>query len=213
LGGLRGFQGSAGVAGSQYNGAMDIHQLSVDYSEEQDRIMLRINTSQGDELRFWFTRRLLHKLWPNLKRVVADQVVRFGEVVDPARLALASMDESDRSMLADFHRSESLKGADFSTPFNNHPQRLPLGEQPLLVTEVKLASLDNGQLQIKLSEQFTGAGTQRSCQMDVPTHLTQGMVHLLEQTLARCGWNDTLALTAGQSSTTAIEGVRPKYLN
>ena len=55
---------------------MNIHQLSVNYLQEQDRILLRINTSAGEELRLWLTRRLTLNLWPMLTKIVADQVVQ-----------------------------------------------------------------------------------------------------------------------------------------
>jgi len=32
---------------------MDIRQLSVRYQKDQDRILVRINTSTGDEVQMW----------------------------------------------------------------------------------------------------------------------------------------------------------------
>ena len=34
---------------------MKVHQLSVTYLHEQDHLLVRINTSDGEELRLWFT--------------------------------------------------------------------------------------------------------------------------------------------------------------
>ena len=36
---------------------MNIHQLSVTYLPEQDRILARVNTTAGEEMRLWLTRR------------------------------------------------------------------------------------------------------------------------------------------------------------
>ena len=55
---------------------MQVHQFSVSYVQEQDRILVRINTTAGEELRVWFTRRLMLPLWPNLNKAVADQLQR-----------------------------------------------------------------------------------------------------------------------------------------
>ena len=38
---------------------MQIHQMSVTYLPEQDRILMRINTTEGEEMRMWLTRRLM----------------------------------------------------------------------------------------------------------------------------------------------------------
>lgn len=195
---------------------MDIHQLSIDYSEEQDRILIRINTSQAEELRFWLTRRMVHTLWPTFNQVVANHTVRFGKLIDTPNPQPGTLDESAQSLMADFHRNEALKRADFNTPYNSNASSLPLGEAPLLVTEVKLTSLGTGQLQIKLSEQLAGQGVQRSCQLDVPTHLAHGLMHLLEQCLARSGWSDPAPLIPAQpddTEATAVEEKRPRYLN
>ena len=43
---------------------MNIHQLSARYNQEQDRILVRINSTEGTEMRLWFTRRLTLALWP-----------------------------------------------------------------------------------------------------------------------------------------------------
>ena len=59
---------------------MDIRQVSVTYREEQDRILVRINTAQAEELRLWFTRRLVLGLWPALSRAI----VQTGELAAAA---------------------------------------------------------------------------------------------------------------------------------
>jgi hypothetical protein len=37
---------------------MNIHQLSVNHDERQDRLLLRLNTQDLKEFRFWLTRRM-----------------------------------------------------------------------------------------------------------------------------------------------------------
>ena len=34
---------------------MQIHQMSVSYLPEQDRILMRVNTVEGEEMRMWLT--------------------------------------------------------------------------------------------------------------------------------------------------------------
>ena len=49
---------------------MKIHQLSVNYLAEQDRILMRVNTAASEEMRLWLTRRLMLGLWPLLSKLL-----------------------------------------------------------------------------------------------------------------------------------------------
>ena len=66
---------------------MQVHQLSVNYEQAQDRILARINTTTGDELRVWLTRRLCLNLWPSLNKAVAEHVVAAKGPQGPGRHA------------------------------------------------------------------------------------------------------------------------------
>src|SRR3954470_23576686 len=110
---------------------MQIHQLSVSYQAEHDRLLMRVSSTGGDEMRLWLTRRLMLGLWPLISRLETDQLLKLeaaGSVLDEA-------DEELRRMLADFRKEEFLQRADFDTPYQDQ-QKLPLGSDPLLVTGV-----------------------------------------------------------------------------
>ena len=51
---------------------MNIHQLSLLHDPIQDRILLRISTTEREEIRLWLTRRLTLGLQPYLKRASVD---------------------------------------------------------------------------------------------------------------------------------------------
>jgi hypothetical protein len=38
---------------------MRLRQIRIDNQQEQDRLLLRISTNEGSELRFWLTRRFV----------------------------------------------------------------------------------------------------------------------------------------------------------
>ena len=191
---------------------MKLDQLAARYHLDQDRIMLRMNTSEGDELRVWLTRRLCLNLWPRFKAIVADRVALEQGARDPARAAAATADETTRQMLADFHRQESLRNADFKTPFRSTPRQLPLGAEPLLVTEVSFASLADGKLQIVFKEKLEGVPNPRSFRIGLQGGNLQGLLHLIDKAIDASGW---FSATAGPSPEKAAEGseVRPRYLN
>ena len=59
---------------------MNIHQLSVRYLPEQNRILLSVNTTDGQELDLWLTRRMVLAMSPQLNRIAMDH---FAVPADP----------------------------------------------------------------------------------------------------------------------------------
>lgn len=175
--------------------AMNVHQLSIAYVPEHDRILARINTQEGKELQFWLTRRLTLGLSPLLDKVVTEHVARHG---GPATSHVASMDALSKKAVAQFQRSETLKNADFATPYKPSEASEPLFDQPLLVTEVNIAPLNNGQLRLSCAEKLSGlpAGVApRSFQMALSQQLIHAFVHLLERAVTQSQWRDAVAGT------------------
>ena len=71
---------------------MQIHQMSVTYLPEQDRILLRINTTEGEETRMWLTRRLMVGLWPLLTKLLTDHLLHWYLLTLQAGVALTPVD-------------------------------------------------------------------------------------------------------------------------
>jgi hypothetical protein len=196
---------------------MNIHQLSVNYLQEQDRILLRINTTDSAELRLWFTRRLTLGLTPLLTRVVADMVAKQEAVASPHSLA-ATADAQTKALLAEFKKEASLQTSDFATPFKDLPAQLPLGSEPLLVTEVNMTPLPGGQLQMAFSENLPDTPHPRNFQVTLEANLIHGFVHLLEKALAASQWADSPTAALGATvdqlpGEISGSSEKPKYLN
>ena len=193
---------------------MKIHQLSVTYLAEQDRILVRVNTAAAEEMRLWLTRRLMLGLWPLLSKLLTRHLLKL----ESAGTSLEAADEGLKKMLADFRKEEFLKNADFDTPYKEDQTQLPLGEEPLLVTDVDASPLPNGRLRLSFNERQPNADKPRSFQMEMEPKLMQGMMHLLEQALARSHWRDAFgAASAGVEDGTAgdeeLHSKKPRYLN
>ncbi len=195
---------------------MNIHQLSVTYLPEQDRILARVNTTAGEEMRLWLTRRLMLGLWPLLSKVMTGHLLRL----EAAGSSLDAADDEMKKMLADFRKEEFLQNADFETPYQVNQPRLPLGEEPLLVTDVDAAPLPNGRLRLSFNEGVPdqGPGAEpRRFQMEMEPRLMQGLLHLLEQALGQSRWREAFQPAAATEDPTLPDGtanpVRPRYLN
>ncbi len=194
---------------------MNIHQLSVTYIQEQDRILLRINSSDGEELRLWLTRRLTLGLWPVLTKIVADQTVQQEAAKSPGLSPVIAADEETRKMVAEFKKEEDLQKADFKTPYREQPAALPLGAEPLLVTEINVTPLPTGQLQLSFAEKLQGVQNPRGFQMALESQMTHGLVHLLERALVTSQWNGAPAVAVAEAPSPAEPpaGDKPRYLN
>lgn len=193
---------------------MKIHQLSVTYQAEQDRILVRINTAAAEEMRLWLTRRLLLGLWPLLSRLLTRHLLRL----EAAGTSLDTADEDLRRMLAEFRKEEFLRDADFDTPYEENQAVLPLGEEPLLVTDVDASPLPNGRLRLSFNERPPESDKPRSFQMEMEPKLMQGLMHLLEQALARSQWREPFGTPAAVEDAMSADDDqtvprRPRYLN
>jgi hypothetical protein len=194
---------------------MHIHQMSVTYLPEHDRILVRVNTTEGEEMRLWLTRRLMAGLWPLLTKMLTAHLLKL----ESAGATLEATDEALRKMLADFRKEEFLQHADFDTPFQEGQSRLPLGEEPLLVTDVDATPLPTGPLQLSFNERAAaGAADPRSFRIEMEPRLMQGLMHLLEQALAQSQWREPFAPAAEPAELAPNDEAdggprRPRYLN
>jgi hypothetical protein len=128
---------------------MMIKQLQLAYSAEEDRMLIRINSNEGQEIRCWLTRRMISRLLPTLHQVMKQMIHTDRPLPEPARNALLDMS-----------RQASLQKADFQTPFQENAVALPLGPAPLLVSKVEMhpiSQANSSDLLIKLSSS-RGAG-------------------------------------------------------
>jgi len=193
---------------------MNIRQLSVNYMAEQDRILLRANTAASEEMRLWLTRRLMVQLWPLLNDLATRQLLQF----EAAGSSLESADAGLKKMLTDFRKEQFLREADFGTPYEEKSAVMPLGPEPLLVTEVDASALPDGEVRLQFHERSpSDTQRQRNFQMQMQPKLMQGLMHLLGQALQRSQWSEAFATSAAADASLidALEpsAGKPRYLN
>lgn len=179
---------------------MQIHQLNIGHVDRQDRLLLRLNTQSAQEFRFWLTRRLTLRLLP----ILEDALSRLES------MPLASMPTPQaQQMLNDIQHEAFLQAADFSTPFADQPAELPLGDEPMLVTDVAL-QLQDSELRMSLQDKGAPAGQVQSCELVLQTALVHGMAHLVRQAASGAQWltsHENDPLSEGQKEM-ALSGYR-----
>ena len=188
---------------------MKIHQLQATYLVEHDRILVRLNTHAGEELRLWLTRRMVKNLFPHMLQASV-------ELAAPPALN-TSHDGASRQALAEFKKQETLLQTDFATPFNPHAAVLPIGSDPLLATTVHVTPTEKGSLRIGFEEKVPGSAKPRSFEVTLGPGLLPGFMHLLELALKHADWGIALREVETVQETNPLDAFAmaqaPKYLN
>ena len=188
---------------------MNIHQLSVNYVIEQDRILMQANTLAGEVLSAWFTRRLTANLYPRWVQLATDVELKNGQLSAP--------DEPTRKMVMDFKKQNALLQGDFKTPVNQTASIFPIGPEPLLATSVNLTILGQGALRVEFMEQLPNQTEKRSFQVTLAAELLHGFMHLFESAVKTSGWgmieNPNPANTEETVPSNLMKQVPPTYLN
>jgi hypothetical protein len=178
---------------------MNIHQLSVNHDERQDRLMLRLNTQDQQEFRFWLTRRMTLRLMP----AIEQSAVRL----EAAQPGVAATDGPSQHLLTELKRDAFLKKADFATPFENRATQWPLGADPLLITDAHLTIQPSGALEISFEDK-SDAAQARACQLHLQVSLVHGMVHLIQQAIEKAEWG-ALSSSAKAPNTDSVTPTEP----
>ncbi|MFY9128787.1 MAG: hypothetical protein WAO82_08880 [Limnohabitans sp.] len=181
---------------------MNIHQMSVQYDERQDRLALRVSNQDSQEFRLWLTRAMTLRLLPHLQASVVQLEAR-----DPQVMAA---DTTAQQMLAELKRENFLSQADFSTPFVSQNLNLPLGATPLLVTDVQLNLHNSGSLNLLFKDKSGENASGASCEFNLQASLLHGLLHLIEQALKKAQWQQPdFSQRADNVDTASLE--RPAY--
>ena len=96
---------------------MPVRQIQVANDSVEDRLILRIGTSNNEEIRVFFTRRFLRDLWPHMAAMLTGHL---------AATHFAPNDDSTEESFAEV--------ASFDLAFQDDNPSFPLGANPLLAT-------------------------------------------------------------------------------
>ncbi len=161
---------------------MNIHQVSVLFDERQDRLLMRVNTEEAQEVRLWLTRRIALKLVAPLELTIAKMESRNASV------ALAN--PQAQSMLVELKHDAFLQKADLKTPFSTQSKSLPLGPEPLIVTEITLNIQGEKGAQMVFQDAGDERTAARACTLQMQPPLVHGLLHLLQKAVNNAGWRE-----------------------
>lgn len=81
-----------------------LHQITMSYSAEQDRLLLRVSTANKTEYRFWLTRRFVRVLWGALIQTIEREPAIKRAIQPAARRAVMAMEHQQAVGKSDFSR-------------------------------------------------------------------------------------------------------------
>ncbi len=154
------------------SGVAQLDQIQISFVPDEDRLLLRLSTQEQEEFRLWLTRRLVRALRPALDQTLAAQ---------PRIQTQATVQA--RQELLKFEHERVVQSADFKTPYRAEEKRLPLGQQPLVVTQIKIQRRPDGGVALSLAP-TNGQGLD----LALTPPLLHSFVALLEHALAKADW-------------------------
>ena len=176
---------------------MKIHQIQIRHDEIEDRLLLRLSTTDNREFRFWITRRYVKRLWAMLVQMLEwDLAVR--QQVDP----------DTRRTVLDIQHEGYAQQADYAKNFEDVPRQLPLGDAPALLAKARGEKGENGMQMLSLHPQ-QGQGID----MTLDTKLLHIFSRLLRQAVAKTDWDISLGLHPGKEQSEPAQEAAPRKLN
>ncbi|MDX8406171.1 MAG: hypothetical protein R8K50_08495 [Mariprofundus sp.] len=155
-----------------------LHQLSILYQPEQDRMLLRIKLTDLSEFRFWLTRRFVQLFSPKLVGILH---------------AGLPGSEQQAAAIASFQHEQVMSNANFNDPFDAQVSTCPLGEEPVLLGQFQILPLTSELYRLTL---LPSAG--EGINLDVDKRITSLLCKLLEDALNTSGWDLAFHIAAPQ---------------
>lgn len=185
-----------------------LHQMTIKYLPTEDRLLLRIATSEKTEYRLWLTRRFISALWPSLGGQLAQTAdlegLRAAAQSTPATDTSTDGDAQAppppgpapvvtpevRDAILGMEHHNALEQSDFSQTHDEDTVDLTANTGPMIVTGAKVKPWDGKRLVLGLQ---TANGTNVTVSLD--KKLLHGFCHMVSSTVQKAGWG--LELTIG----------------
>ena len=110
-----------------------INQIQIRYTPIEDRIVLRMNTEDSSEFRFWITRRYA--------KILAGSLLKLLQSSEDIQ---EHKEEQVQKAVMSFQHEEAISKADFAKNFQAQPKSMPLGNVPILLSKLTVKQTADG---------------------------------------------------------------------
>ena len=134
---------------------MNIHQMQMSYSAQEDRIILSINSKENEEMRLFLTRRIVMSFWDVLNRTIDHTLTNKPKLNDMQKTPVAPIppnagkeatpQQMEQQMEQQIHHQNIISESDYKTPFNKG-DKFPIGEAPILVEKITINTYEDGNI-------------------------------------------------------------------
>ena len=176
---------------------MRLHQIKLEYNPEQDRVLMRVSTSDSQEMLLWLTRRCVNLLWPALLKLAQTS---------PRVVTQASPDA--RAALLGFEHEKAVKSSDFSRPYEEQvASSRPLGAEPILVSRIQTRRNQDGSYVLSL-QPTSGQGLN----INLDDTLLHSLCKLVQSSVSGAEWDMRLDFPRSAMPEAGLEDA-PRTLN
>lgn len=156
-----------------------LEQINLRFDRAEDRLLLRVSTTDHQEHRLWLTRSLVRLWWPKL----VDQLHRL----PPGAGRPLPSEPGSRSAVQAFEHEAALHKAHFGEPYRSQDVQ-PVQAAPLLVVSLRMSAHSNGDREFRLLP-AQGPGVHLRLNPD----LLHAFAKLLHEASQATGWDLGLA--------------------
>lgn len=164
-----------------------LHQMTMSFSAEEDRLLLRMSTTEKTEYQFWLTRRFVRVLWGALIKTIENEP-DIKRAIEPA---------TKRAVMAMEHQAAVGK-SDFSRDHEAGHRNVTEESGPLLVIGGSVRPPKGKAGLTVLNLQTRGGHT---VNVGLNKNLLHALCRLLIDTTTHAGWD--LGLTVGDAAVLA----------
>ncbi len=166
-----------------------LHQMTMSFSPQEDRLLLKVSTTDKTEIHLWLTRRFTQVLWNALMQAAEKNPDIRPDLAPKAKEVVKAM-----------QHQEAAKSVDMPKKHDEKKQNKPMTAKPLLVTGGKV---DAAEKMVKLL--FNTAEGQE-INMALNKELLHALCHLMMRLSSTAEWG--LDLTVGDTNVVVPEGER-----
>ena len=155
-----------------------LHQITMTFNPEEDRMLLRVSTTAGSEYQLWLTRRFVRVLWgalistmerhPELKKTLQPEI---------------------REAMIGMRHQEAVATSNFKKPHEQSKRNLTSNTGPLMVTSGSVTPLKNGTTKLTFKT-LDGQGIN----FTLDENLLHAVCHLIITSSQKADWGLDLSV-------------------
>lgn len=173
---------------------MQLRQMNLAYDRQQDRLLMRLSTSDDTEYRMWLTRRMVAGMWPGIVQLVQSTTV-----------ARQAVDPGTKRAVVEFQREHALRETQFGAPYEAAKLTPAIPGEPILVWGIQMRPAPDGNGHDINFLPKEGAGVHIRLQ----DQMLHAWIKLLQDVMTAADWGLTLELPIEAAGAAPAAGGEP----